>query len=137
MKFNETNQQETFSKKIYISSAIGSLFGIITAIILLMIFAAVLSFSDVEESFLSFFGYLAVVLGSFLGGIVSSIKCKKKGLILGLFTGILLFIILFIIRLIIVGFDSFTISTLVQLLLIVVASTCGGILGVNIKLKRK
>lgn len=137
MNLNETKQEGIFSTKVFKTSAMGSLFGAISAIILLMLFSAILSFSDIGESYLSIFGYLAVIIGAFLGGGFSSMKHKKKGLISGLVTGVMLFVILFIVRLIVVGFDSFTISTFVQLILIVSASIGGGILGVNMKFKRK
>lgn len=136
MIFNETKQESAFSTQVFITCSMGALFGTISAVILLLIFSAILSFSDIQESYLALFGYLAVVVGAFMGGFFSSMKHRKKGLVSGLVTGVLLFIILFIFRLIIVGFDSFTISTFIQLLLIVIASTVGGILGVNIKKKR-
>lgn len=137
MTFNETSNEKTPIGEMLLPSAISSVFGSVIAIISILIFAALLSFSDISEGLIEIFGYLSIIFGGLASGILSAVKHRKNGLVVGLISGLIMFFVLFIFRAIFAGIDSFSIKTLIQLIIIVVFSMLGGVFGVNLKRKRK
>lgn len=137
MTFNETSTEKASISEMLLPSAISSVFGSVIAIISILIFAAMLSFSDISEGLIEIFGYLSIIFGGLASGIISAVKHRKNGLVVGFISGLIMFFVLFIFRAIFAGIDSFSIKTLIQLIVIIVFSMLGGVFGVNLKRKRK
>lgn len=134
---NEKSVPKSSMTTYLIPCSISSALGAVSSMVLLALFAFLLSMSDISEGYLTFFGYLAIALGALLCGLIASMRSKQKGLMYGLISGLLMFFVLFIFRLVLAGAESFTINSLFQLLVIVLLSGVGGIFGVNLKRKRK
>lgn len=116
---------------------IGSVIGALSTVLLIMIFAAVLAFTDIPEATVGFFGYLSVIAGGIIGGLISSRRCGRNGLMSGICTGLMMFIILFIVRMFFANLGSLTINTIFMLFAMLISSAFGGIAGVNMKWKKR
>lgn len=103
--------------------------------ILLAIFALILSKGSFGEPTVTALSFAAQTLGALVGGFVSAKIRKKNGLVMGAANGAIMFALLTIISLIIGG--ALSVLTVIRLILLVLASTLGGIMGVNMRKKEK
>lgn len=95
------------------------------------IFAAVMYFAEIDSKFSPIFGSVAVALGAFFNAFYLASKKKSKGYLYGLIVGGITFLLITVIGLI-MG-NSITVNTLFHLIIIMLSSIIGGILGVNKK----
>lgn len=103
--------------------------------LLLSIFAAILSKGDFGESTLTAMSFTAQTLGALIGGFAAAKINKKNGLIMGVANGAIMFALLTVLSMILGG--SLSVMTVIRLILLVLGSTLGGIMGVNIRKKQK
>ncbi len=126
---------QNFLKKFIISSAIGTGVGMISASVLIFLMAAALTVGDVPAMLISPVTVFFLAFGSFCGGFAAAKICGEKGFFCGAVSGILFFIIAWIFSAVF-EYSGFGISAIVKLTMIVLASSLGGIFGVN-NIKRK
>lgn len=105
---------------------------IITAVFML-IFAAILSKQSSAEWLVCTLSMTAQALGAVAGGFVCAKIIGHNGLLMGAIIGAVLFVIFTLIALI--SGSGFSIVSIIRLALLLVCSTLGGILGVNLKKK--
>lgn len=121
------SKKDTANKKsAYI---VGGLVGVLSTLVTMLIFAAVLLVFNIDRAYAAPFATISVAIGSFIASYISAKKINNKGYLTGLVIGIVVFAIISILSLIF-G-NSFSLNTIFHLIIIILASTVGGILGVN------
>ena len=98
--------------------------------ILVAVFALIINLADLDYKYAPVFGSVAVGLGSLAGAMRYSAKKKSKGYLIGLAFGGATFLIVTLIGLILNG-GGLTSNTVFHLIIIMLSSLSGGILGVN------
>lgn len=137
MKSYKTNKFKLFDKKLLKSIIIGVLCSFALITILTLICSLVITITGkypngvIEYISLAFIG-----IGGLLGGYISARLNKSAGLAVGALTGLIVFIIILIVGLS-QSVGTITILTIYKLLVTVVFSALGGVLGVNKKNKIK
>lgn len=116
------------------------LIGVITSIIFtaifLFIFAFLLTIYDASDSVIIIMSMIAWCIGAFTGGFAAAKAYGKNGLIMGFCSGIIMFLLLTLIAMI-VNSSGLTIQSFIKLILSVVSACIGGVMGINLKRKRK
>lgn len=102
---------------------------------LLVLFAVILTKSDFGEPTVTALSFAAQTLGAIFGGFAAAKINKKNGLIIGAANGAIMFAPLTVLSLILGG--SLSVLTVIRLILLVLGSSLGGIMGVNIRKKQK
>ena len=126
---------QNFLKKFIISSAIGTGVGMISASVLIFLMAAALTVGDVPAMLISPVTVFFLAFGSFCGGFAAVKICGEKGFFCGAVSGILFYMIAWILGAVF-EYSGFGISAVIKLAMMVIASSFGGIIGVNY-IKRK
>ena len=101
--------------------------GILTAIV---IFAVLMTSTDLTEDILNMLGIVALSVGGFITGYVSGKKKRKNGILNGLLFGGILFCTLFFLGFPI-AFNGVSGMFLIKLTVILLFSAIGGVKGVN------
>lgn len=115
---------------------VGSIFGLASILVLLVITALILSTGIFSLELCSLFSSVCVAIGSFLGGMIAARKASKKGFAAGGLTGLVLLILFSLLSLI--AFKTTpTGATLVRSIIFLLGGIIGGILGVGSEGKRK
>ena len=99
-------------------------------LMLVAVFALIINLADIDYKYAPVFGSVAVGLGSLVGAMRHSAKKKSKGYLTGLAFGGATFLIVTLIGLILNG-GGLTSNTVFHLIIIMLSSLSGGILGVN------
>jgi putative membrane protein (TIGR04086 family) len=121
-------------RKYFLPIAEGVLRGFILTLILILIYAAIMTFTDISSGVSSVFYMITTLISIMYGTVYAVRKVKKKGWVIGLIISITYMIILYLLY-IISGKDSTLIynqSTLIRLALAVAVGILSGMLGINI-----
>jgi putative membrane protein (TIGR04086 family) len=121
-------------RKYFLPIAEGVLRGFILTLILILIYAAIMTFTDISSGVSSVFYMITTLISIMYGTVYAVRKIKKKGWVIGLIISITYMIILYLLY-IISGKDSTLIynqSTLIRLALAVAVGILSGMLGINI-----
>lgn len=113
---------------------ISAVFGSAVTIILLLIFALIISKIDAPLGIIGVLSSVALGIGCIAAGITIGKIFRKNGLFLGGFIGIVIFAICFLVSLII-G-DGYSAFAVIKLIISICAGAIGGVAGVNSKSKR-
>lgn len=113
--------------KIY---TIGGIIGCVVSIVCMLIFAAVILFLQLDRNFAMPFATVSVAIGGFVAAYYAARKIGYKGYLTGLAVGGITFALVTVISLFI-NKSGLTANTVFHLVIIVLASTVGGIMGVN------
>lgn len=100
--------------------------------ICVVIFAAVMFYLESAFSYSPLFATLAIAVGCLIASFYLGKKIGKKGFLIGLGVGAIVFVIVTLVSLF-VNSGSVTIHTLLRLVIILLSSMIGGIIGVNRK----
>ena len=126
-----TAQNKNSLRTMFISILVGAL----TTFILIAIFAAILTFFDLSEGVSVILSTIAIVLGAYVCGYLAGYIGKEKGLLSGLTSGASFYVIVAIIAVIITK-SGLTSLFFIRLVLCLIFSAVGGIVGLNKTLKR-
>jgi len=130
-KFMENSALKVESNATFIIK--GIILSIIFTLISLLIFAAILSYTDLSENTISPVIIIISAFSILIGSSISTIKIKKHGLLNGSIIGGVYISLLYLISSIInTGFEVNT-YTIVMMIASVLAGIIGGIVGVNIR----
>lgn len=106
----------------------------IMSLCLLALFSFISAKGIIKLSMLGIFSGIAVIIGGFSGGLLNGMLIKEKGIVCGLINGIALAAVILALS-IVWSFCFFNLWGIIKLLLIVLSSIIGGIIGVNRKHK--
>ncbi|MBO5321106.1 MAG: TIGR04086 family membrane protein [Clostridia bacterium] len=124
------------NKKInYINILMALLVQVGITLLAVSLFSITMNLMDIDYKYSPVFGSVAVALGAFANAYFLSRKKKSKGYALGGAVGLITFIIITLIGLII-NDGGMTVNTIFHLIIIMLSSLTGGILGVNKKSKK-
>ncbi|SHJ51288.1 TIGR04086 family membrane protein [Paramaledivibacter caminithermalis] len=124
------NNKEKMPRLTYFRSIFKAL---VYTLIIMLISAAIITFTSVPESIIPFMTFVIMVLSIAFSGLLSARVFQKNGFMHGLVTGSIY--ILFIVFLSWIFIDDFTIDKYLVLKAVIgiVSGGVGGIIGVNIK----
>ena len=110
----------------------GSVFSILITLILLFIYAILLTSTNIPETTMSVVVITITGISILIGSSISSFKIKKRGIVNGGLVGLIYIITIYLISSIaLIGF-SMNITSIVMLMVVIVTGMIGGIIGVNL-----
>ncbi len=116
---------------IFIKSLIlGTLSGVLSALLLTVIFAFIISSGNVSLKTSGFIASMILVISSFIGGFLASKIRSEKGLITGALTGFCFYVIIVALSLIILK-SAVTSSLVIKFAILTFSAAIGGLVGVN------
>lgn len=111
----------------------GSLISIIATIVLLMIFAAVLTYSNINENSMPTVIIVVTALCILVGSQITTSKIKRNGIVNGALVGAIYILALYLISSIISKDFSLNIYSIIMMSTSILIGGIGGIIGVNKK----
>ena len=111
----------------------GTLISIIATIVLLMIFAAVLTYSNINENSMPTVIIVVTALCILVGSQITTSKIKRNGIVNGALVGAIYILALYLISSIISKDFSLNIYSIIMMATSILIGGIGGIIGVNIK----
>lgn len=110
----------------------GSIIALITTIVFFLIFALILTYTNITEE--TIFPVIVVITGIsiFIGSSLGNIKIRKNGIINGGFIGLIYMLFLYVISSFFMGDFSLNINSIILIIAAILAGMLGGIIGVNI-----
>ena len=123
---------DRFRNSLFSRSLLSAGWAILVVLVIVLIFAYVLTRIDVPESVVSVITAAALCIGAYVGGYVGAKKNRRNGLLLGILCGAIIFIILFLMS-IIFAKSTEGLSGGAKLFLVMLCGSVGGIVGVNSK----
>ncbi|MEG0570727.1 MAG: TIGR04086 family membrane protein [Oscillospiraceae bacterium] len=128
----QKNHTGYINKKIK-SIVIAVLIGEAVIVALLFLFSFLIIKVDVPLFLTNIFVATSAVIGGFIAGIISGRLIRKNGIVYGLIAGTIITITILIINIVFFNLELSLISAL-KYSLIIISSSVGGILGVNLKI---
>ena len=110
----------------------GSAFSILITLILLFIYAILLTSTNIPESTMSVVVITITGISILIGSSISSFKIKKRGIVNGGLVGLIYIITIYLISSIALMGFSMNITSIIMLIVAIVIGLIGGIIGVNL-----
>ena len=110
----------------------GSVFSILITLILLFIYAILLTSTNIPESTMSVVVITITGISILIGSSISSFKIKKRGIVNGGLVGLIYIITIYLISSIALMGFSMNITSTIMLTVAIVIGMIGGIIGVNL-----
>lgn len=110
----------------------GSVISFIITLILLFIFACLLTYTNVQESIIQPVIIIVSAISVLIGSSISTLKIRKKGLLNGAFIGLFYIASIYILSSITGSGFSFSIASIIMVIASIAAGMLGGIIGVNL-----
>lgn len=111
----------------------GSIFSIIISGVSLIIFASILTSTDIKESTIPSVVIIISLISILIGSSISSRKIKRKGIVNGAIVGTIYISIIYILSSILITGFSLNLYSTIMIVGAIIAGMIGGIVGVNIK----
>ena len=111
----------------------GSLISIVPTIVLLIIFAAILTYTDVNENVMPTVIIIVTALSILIGSQISTSKIKKNGIINGASVGIIYIALLYLISSLVTKNFSLNNYSIIMMVTSLLIGGVGGVIGVNRK----
>lgn len=108
---------------------------VVTGVVMLL-FSAIMYFGDISFEYASLFATLSVAVGLFIASYYAAYKRRDKGMLTGFICGIVTFMFIMVLSLIIDD-GGITYNTLFHLIIFLLSSLIGGVLGVNKAVNKK
>lgn len=128
----ETINDNEFKKNIF-RILKGSVTSIILTLILLLIFALVLTYTSVSENTIKPVIIVVSGISILVGSSISTLKIRKNGLINGALVGIIYILTIYLLSSITGTGFAINIYSLIMIIVAIIMGMVGGIIGVNIK----
>ena len=122
-------------KKILVGIIKGSIFSIIISAILLLIFAVLLSYTNLSENTMLPVTLVVTGVSILIGSMISTRKIRKNGILNGGMVGIIYIIALYLISSLFLAGFYLTFKSFIMLIIGIITGMIGGILGVNTNIK--
>ncbi len=127
--------EESEFKKNSIRILKGAIFSILLSLILLFIFAMLLTYTSLSETTMIPVVTIIAGISIFIGSTISTIKIKKNGLLNGSLVGLIYILLLYLCSSIYFASFSININSIIIICASVVCGMIGGIIGVNLNKK--
>lgn len=127
--------EESELKKILVGIIKGSIFSIIISAILLLIFAVLLSYTNLSENTMLPVTLVVTGVSILIGSMISTRKIRKNGILNGGMVGIIYIIALYLISSLFLAGFYLTFKSFIMLIIGIITGMIGGILGVNTNIK--
>ena len=138
MNYEVSKTAEAPQKGFRILSVFKNVFiALILTVIFVMVYALVITYTSIGEGGQQAVIMIAALLSILTAGILSSRGARKNGWLNGLVAGLIYMGILYLTGFLAFGEVGFTKQTLTMLLLGALCGATGGVLGINMKKKRK
>lgn len=111
----------------------GTIISIIITMIMLFIFSAVLTYTNIKENIIVPVIIVTTGISILIGSSISCIKIKKNGLINGAIIGGIYMVTLYILSSILNTGFSLNFNSIIMIVIGIIAGIIGGIVGVNLK----
>ena len=111
----------------------GSIFAIIFTAILLLIFAIVLTYTNLEENTIKPIIIVITGISVLIGSSISTLTIKKNGMLNGGIVGLTYILIMLIISSITSKGLTFNVYSIMMILISILMGIIGGIIGVNLR----
>ena len=111
----------------------GSIISFIVTLILLFIFAALLTYTNLQESIIKPIVMIVSAISLLIGSSISTFKIKKKGLLNGALIGIIYIGSVYLLSSITGSGFNLNIGSVILMIASIGAGMLGGIIGVNLK----
>ncbi len=128
----ENIKESEFSKNM-IRIVKGSISAIILTIILLLIFAILLTYTELKENTITPVIIVITGISILVGSSISTLKIKKNGLINGFLVGLIYIITIYLISSIVGKGFKINLYSTIMILVSIIMGMIGGIIGVNLK----
>jgi putative membrane protein (TIGR04086 family) len=90
---------------------------------------------DTPEAIVSLMSSVALCVGAYSGGYISSRRRRQNGLITGLICGVIIYLVIFLVG-VILSRVSISFGFFSKLIMVIACGAIGGVIGVNSKKKR-
>lgn len=111
----------------------GALISIIITVIGLLIFAVVLTKSNISESTIPIVIIVISNLSILIGSIICNKRIEKNGIGNGMLVGLIYLLIIYLASSIAIKSFNFNLKSVIMILCSIISGTIGGIIGVNLK----
>ncbi len=128
----ENIKESEFSKNM-IKIVKGSISAIILTIILLLIFATLLTYTEIKENTINPVIIVITGISILVGSSISTLKIKKNGLINGFLVGLIYIITIYLISSLTGTGFKINLNSMIMILVSIIMGMIGGIIGVNLK----
>ena len=135
MKARAKTMKEKNTSPIVGSIAKGTLIGLCVSLILVLIFAFLLKFTNIPDTIISPVNQIIKGVSIFLGVFIGLKKSKELGLVSGLLIGFIYTFLAFLVFSILAGSFSFDVTLLTDIVFGAIIGAICGIICVNIKKK--
>ncbi len=133
--FQNSFEIDSGIKNITVTSFKSALMGLLFSVIILSVFAVIITYTQLSEKYIGVIALLATVSGALLAGMLASVKIKTKGWLTGVAAALWDFLMLLVIGL--TAYESsLNFSEIFKKIpLYILIGMLGGIIGVNIRRK--
>ncbi len=114
---------------------LGGAIGVLSTLVTMLILACVLLFFNIDRAYAAPFASISIAVGCYIASRITAKKIGEKGFFTGFIIGIVVFVIITTLSLVL-G-NKMSINTLFHLIIILLASLSGGIVGVNANKNKK
>ena len=127
VKVNENNTNS------FVRILKGSAISIIVSLVLLIIFAALLTYTNINENTMPTVVIIVTALSILIGSELTTSKIKKNGILNGVLVGLIYILLLYLISSVVTGDFSLNNYAIIMIVTSVLIGGIGGIIGVNRK----
>jgi len=114
----------------------GTIIGIVVTLLIMLLLSFVVLMFDLNDGFSAPFATLSLAIGTFAAAFYTARNIGSRGYLVGLTVGVISFLVVLLISLF-VSKQSIGANTVFHLVIIIISSLIGGILGVNFKRDKK
>lgn len=110
----------------------GSVFAIAISLILLLVYAGLLTFTDISEATMTPVVITISGISILIGSSISSLKIKKQGMLNGALVGLIYIMFIYILSSILLAGFAIDTNSIIMIAVSVGTGMIGGIIGVNL-----
>ena len=133
--FQNTFEIDGGIKNITVTSFKSALMGLLFSVVILSVFAVIITYTQLSEKYIGVIALLATVSGALLAGMLASVKIKIKGWLTGVAAALWYFLMLLVIGLTAYESSLNFAEIFKKIPLYILIGMLGGIIGVNIRRK--
>lgn len=127
------NLQNKQSLQNFIRILKGSITAIILTLLLLFVFALILTYTNLPENISSAVIIIITAISIFIGSSISTLKIKKNGIINGALVGLIYILTIYVISSITGTTFRLNLQSIIMIISSIIGGIIGGIIGVNLK----